>query len=128
MTNNEDKKAYMREYARKRRAKAIEQKLCPGCMKSDERIENGYTYCAKCAERYRSYWYKYEDRENKKAQRREYARKMRAWAKEHRICVACGAKDERTENGYTCCTKCAEKYRNYYRHKKESKNEQTDEV
>lgn len=62
MTSSENKKAYMREYARENRAWAKEHRICPACRTKDERTENGYTYCAKCAERYRSYWYKKESK------------------------------------------------------------------
>lgn len=117
MTSSENKKAYMREYAKKRRAKAIEQKLCPSCMKSDERTENGYTYCAKCAERYLSYYKDENKHEDIKAKRREYAKKRRAWAKENHICTRCMKKDERTLNGMAYCAECAAIYRAYAKKK-----------
>lgn len=51
--------------------------------------------------------------EKQKAYMRQYAKEMRAWAKENHICPRCLRKDERTLNGMTYCAECAAVYRAY---------------
>ena len=46
-----------------------------------------------------------------KAKHCEYSRARYAWLKEHKLCTACKAQDERTLAGRPFCERCMMRYR-----------------